>query len=301
VEANDLGRAKQMRQASTLLFATACLVLAACGNKQPSGQVVATVKGKEVTASELHAEMNGFNAPNEQVRKAAEQQALDQILARKVLADAAEKAGVGKTPEFALQKKRLEDTLLVQSWQQQIAKTVPPPSKDEVDKFIADNPNLYAEHKVFAVEQLRFPRVSDPAIVAGFKPLKTIPEVADYLKAHNIPSQLGQSQIDALAIGPAATDQIMKLPPGEVFILPAGNLLVANHITETRVVPLPADAASKQASAYLKQRRTQEALQRQFGQVLAAGKKDVIYAKAYQPATPAKAAAAKPAAAPQAK
>jgi len=290
-----------MRQASTLLFATACLVLAACGNKQPSGQVVATVKGKEVTASELHAEMNGFNAPNEQIRKAAEQQALDQILARKVLADAAEKAGVGKTPEFALQKKRLEDTLLVQSWQQQIAKTVPPPSKDEVDKFIADNPNLYAEHKVFAVEQLRFPRVTDPAIVAGFKPLKTIAEVADYLKAHNIPSQLGQSQIDALAIGPAATDQIMKLPPGEVFILPANNLLVANHITETRVVPVPADAASKQAAAYLKQRRTQEALQRQFGQVLAAGKKDVVYAKAYQPATPAKAGAAKPAAAPQAK
>jgi EpsD family peptidyl-prolyl cis-trans isomerase len=290
-----------MRQASTLLFATACLVLAACGNKQPSGQVVATVKGKEVTASELHAEMNGFNAPNEQIRKAAEQQALDQILARKVLADAAEKAGVGKTPEFALQKKRLEDTLLVQSWQQQIAKTVPPPSKDEVDKFIADNPNLYAEHKVFAVEQLRFPRVTDPAIVAGFKPLKTIAEVADYLKAHNIPSQLGQSQIDALAIGPAATDQIMKLPPGEVFILPANNLLVANHITETRVVPVPADAASKQAAAYLKQRRTQEALQRQFGQVLAAGKKDVVYAKAYQPATPAKAGAAKSAAAPQAK
>jgi EpsD family peptidyl-prolyl cis-trans isomerase len=282
-----------MIRARNLLFmAAACVALAACGNKAPSGQVVATVKGKEITSAELHNEMNGFNAPNEQVRKAAEQQALNAILARKVLAAAAEKAGVDKTPEFALQKKRAEETLLVQTWQAQIAKTVPPASKEEIDKFVADNPNLYSARKVFAVDQIRFPRVGDPAIIAGFKDLKTIPDIAAYLAAHKIPYQQGQGQIDALAIGPQATDQIMKLPPTEVFIVPQGNLLVGNHITETRVVPVPPDAASKQAANYLKTRRTQEALQRQFGQILAGAKKDIVYAKAYQPVTPAKAGAA---------
>jgi hypothetical protein len=53
-------------------------------------------------------------------------------------------------------------------------------------------------------------------------------------------------------------------------------------------VPVTGDAASKQSSAYLKQRRTQEALQRQFGGILAAGKKDIVYAKAYEPPVPPK-------------
>lgn len=295
-----LGRGNEMHRAKSLVFATACLALAACGNKQPTGQVVATIKGKEVTAAELRAELNGFAAPNEQIRKAAEQQALSAILARKILAAAAEKAGVDKTPDFAVQKKRAEENLLVQSWQAQIAKTVPPPSKEEVDKFIADNPNLYSAHKIFAVDQIRFPRISDPAIIAGFKDIKTIPDLAAYLTAHKIPSQQGQGQIDSLAIGPAATDQIMKLPPNDVFIVPSGNLLVGNHITETREVPLAPDVAAKQAANYLKSRRTQEALQRQFGQILAAGKKDVVYAKGYEPPASAKGATA-PAAAPKTK
>jgi EpsD family peptidyl-prolyl cis-trans isomerase len=275
-------------------------VLAACGNKQPSGQVVATIKGKEVTAAELRAELNGFAAPNEQIRKAAEQQALNAILARKILAAAAEKAGVDKTPDFAVQKKRTEENLLVQSWQAQIAKTVPPPSKEEVDKFVTDNPNLYSAHKVFVVDQIRFPRVSDPAIVAGFKDIKTIPDLAAYLTAHNIPSQQGQGQIDSLAVGPEATAQIMKMPSTDIFIVPSGNLLVGNHVLETRDVPIAPDAAAKQAGAYLKSRRTQEALQRQFGQLLAAGKKDIVYAMGYQPPAAAKAGAG-PAPAPQAK
>ncbi len=287
-----------MHRARGLIFATvACFALAGCGSKTPSGQVVATVKGKEVTSSELNNELNGFAAPNPQIRKAAEQQALNAILMRKVLAQAADKAGVGKTPDFALQERRLHETLLVQTWQTQIAKTVPAPSKEEVDKFIADNPNLYAERKIFIADQIRFPNISDPAVIAALKSVKTIPDVAAMLALHKIPYQLGQGQIDALAVGPEGTAQIMKVPGDEVFVVPSNNVLVGSHITETRTVPVTGDEASKQASAFLKQRRTQEALRRQFGGVLATAKKDIVYAKAYEPPAPAKKATA-PAAAP---
>jgi EpsD family peptidyl-prolyl cis-trans isomerase len=290
------------RARGLFLAAAACALLVGCGNKTPTGQVVATIKGKEVTSAELNSELNGFAAPNPQIRKAAEQQALNAIIARKVLAQAAEKAGVGKTPEFALQERKLHETLLVQTWQAQIAKTVPAPSKEEVDKFVADHPDLYAARKVFVVEQIRFPRPSDPALIQAFRPLKTVPEVAALLTEHKVPFQLGQGQIDALQVGPDAVAQIEKLPPNDVFIVPQGNLLIGNHITETRTVPLAPDQATKHATGYLKQKRTQDALQRQFGGVLAGAKKDVIYAKAYQPPAPPKVgapAAAAPAAAAQ--
>ena len=281
-----------MHRARGLLLTAACLTLVACGSKTPTGQVVATVKGKEVTAAELRSEMGNFNAPNAQVRHAAEEQVLNQILARKVLAQAAEKAGISKSPEYALQKQKTDEALLVQVWQAQIAKSVPNPSKEEVDKFVNENPDLYSARKIFIVEQIRFPRISDPKIVAGFKDLKTLPDVAAYLTANKVPFQQGNGNFDALQLGPDATGQITKLPAGEVFIIPANGLFLANRITETKVAPVPADAAAKQASGYLKNKRTQEAIRRQFSQILAAGKKDIKYAKAYEPPPAPKAGAA---------
>ena len=276
--------------------AVVCLALGACGPKQPTGQVAATIKGKEITNVDLRNELNGFVAPNPQIRKAAEEQALNAIIARKVLAQAAEKAGVGKTPEFAQQQQRLHETLLVQTWQAQIAKQIPAPSREEAEKFIAANPDLYAQHKIFDVEQLRFPRPTDPALIEAFKPLKTLEEVAALLNSHNIPNRAGQDAIDSLAVDPRVVEQILKMPPDEVFIIPAGNLLVANHIRQTRIVPFVGEPAIKQATDRLKAQRTQQAIQRQFGAILAAAKKDVVYSKAYEPAksTPKAAPAATP-------
>lgn len=287
------------------LAVSACLLLVACGDKEPKGQVVATFDGKEITATELRNEMGNFQAPNAQIRKQAEQQALGNILSRKALAQAAEKAGVAKTPEFAQQEKAMHEALLVRSWQTQIAKLTPEPSKIEAEKYITEHPHMYAERKVWLVDQLSFPRPTDATLAEAMRPLKTIEEVAALLASRRIPSRRADGEIDALGLDPRFTAQIMALPPGEVFVVPNGNTLVANRIRETRIVPLTGEPAIRHATALLKNQRTREAIQRQFSSVVAASKKDVKYAKAYEPpapkaATPKTAApkAAAPAAAP---
>jgi EpsD family peptidyl-prolyl cis-trans isomerase len=260
-----------------------CLVLAACGGKQPKGQVVATYDGKEITATELHNELGGVGAPNAQVRKQVEQQALNSILVRKVLANAAEKAGVGKTPEFAQQEKAMREALLVRSWQGQIAKLTPQPSRIEADKFIRDNPDMYANRKIWIVDQLVFAESSDPGLAAAIRPLNTLDDIANLLTSREIPFRRGDDQLDALAIGPKGVAEIVKLPPNEVFVLKNGPNYVANRIRETKVVPFTGDQAVRHATALLKSQRTNDAIQRQFGSVLAQSKKQIKYAKEYEP------------------
>lgn len=284
---------------SYLLAAAAFVALSGCGKKEPTGQVVATLDGKEITAIDLSTEMQGFQAPNPQIRKQAEQQALDAILARRAIAAAAKKAEIDKTPGYAQQEQRAKEMLLVQMWQQKIAKSVPPPSKEEIDRFIATHPDLYAKRKVFQVAQIRMPRTNDPKLLADLRPLNTLESISSLLSARNIPFRTGADRIDALAADPAMIEQIMKLPPGEVFVVPAGNLLTINQITSTTEVPVANDIATKHATQYLTQTRTREAVGRQFQSVIAAARKDVKYSKAFQPqaAKPAaKAAAPAPAA-----
>jgi len=288
-----------MRFSRNLLIMAACaMALTACGKKEPKGQVVATVEGKEVTATELNNELNGFNAPNAQIRKQAEQAALNAVIRRKILAQAAEKAGVAKTPAFAQQEQKLREVLLVEMWQQQLAKSVPQPSPEEVRKFITEHPDVYAQHKVWSVDQLRFPRITDASLAKALQPLNTLEQISAELNARKIPNRMMTDEIDTLAVEPAVAEQIAKLPATEVFILPVGNVLVANHIRDTKVAPVDDALAVRHATAYLKQLHTQEAVRRQFQASLAAAQKDVQYSKAYKPAAPAP--AAKPAAAPAA-
>lgn len=270
------------------------LQVAGCGGKAPTGQVAARVGKDEVTVQEVQAELNGFNAPDAKTRKLAEQKALQNIIERKLLAQAAIKAGVDKAPDLAIQKARMEDMLLVQTWRNNLVKAVPDPSPEQVRDFIAQHPELFADHKVYAVDQLRLPLVNDPKLFAELKPLNSLDDIGRVLQAHGIQFQTAKGAIDTLSLDPQIAAQISKLPPGEVFVLPSGNALIANKVTDTKVVPVPNDVATKLATRYIKGQQAQESVNRMFGSVIANHPKiKVVYNKAYEPpAPPAKGAAA---------
>lgn len=275
----------------------ACLALAACGgDKEPTGQVVATIGKQEVTATDLKNEMGNFAAPNAQIRKQAEQAALQQIINRKLAAEAARKEGLEKSPEYAQQKARLEEGLLAQLLQNEIVKQVPPPSKDEVDRYVAENSDIYAQRKVFEVDQIRMAMTNDQALLRQLQAIQTLEEIKAFLDSRNIRNQQAPAEFDALNLPPQFVKQIIALPPNEVFIVPAGNLLVISRLRNTRVEPVTGEAAARHATQVIKAARTQEALQRRFAGIVQAGAKDVKYSKAYEPPKPpAKAAAPAPA------
>ena len=83
------------------------LTLSACGGKEDTkldkGQVLATVNGTDVTANELNAELVGAQ------RKAIEQQALQGLVDRTILADIARERGIDKSPVYIAQKRRLQE------------------------------------------------------------------------------------------------------------------------------------------------------------------------------------------------
>ncbi len=293
-----------MKKTGALAFvAITCVGLGACrlphipgmpGPKAPTGQVVATVDGKEVTFLELQTEMAGFNTPDPKVRKAAEQRALQNIIVRKLLANAARDQKLEKTPEFAIQERRATESLLAQELQKKMVSQIPDPSPDEAQRYIADHPDIFAQRKIFAVDAIRMARPSDLNVLKGLQPLKTLADVDAYLTANKIPHGRASGTIDAVGADPRLIAQIVKLPADEVFLYPADNGYMVDQIRDTKVVPFQGDQANKYALALIKRQRTQEAVERQLRQTVAAGMRNVQYNPAYKPA-PAPAPATPPA------
>jgi len=286
--------------ASVALLAGACHRPEILGGKgaPPTGQVVAKVAGREITLRELQAELNGVNVTDPKQAKAVQQRALQLIVMRTLMADAARKDGLDKTPDFALQQQRATDGLLAQALEQKVAKAVPAPAPEEIERFISANVNIFAERKIFDVDQIRFARPTDPAVLRGLQPLNTPDQVVAYLTAQHIPFGRADASLDVVGMDPRLVDAITKLPAGDLFVIPSGDVVLVNAIKATRVVPLTGNDATTYATNVLKRQHLQEAVQREIGQIVTEGMKNVQFNPAYAPPKPPPGAAAAAGAAP---
>jgi peptidyl-prolyl cis-trans isomerase C len=272
-------------KAQHFILLAALLALGACRwgwSKAPTGQVVATVGAREITLRQLHAELEGFAPATPEAQRAGQRAALNRILERSILADAAKKQGLDKDPDFILLSERANDALLVEMLQKKILASVPPPTTEEASQFEDAHPNIFAERKIFDVEQIRILRPTDPSVLSPLRPLNTLDEVVAYLTKHQISFQRGTSSIDAVGLSPKAVDAIVALPPQEVFIIPAGNMVLINRITNTRTEPFTGDKATKYALYLLRTQHATEVVQKAFTNILISAKGQIRYNRDFQ-------------------
>ncbi len=231
--------------------------------------------------------MAGTTAANPVAQKAAQQAALDRIVRRLILSSAATDQGLDKEPNFAILNERAKQTLLIQLMESKVAASVPVPSNEEVTQFIQANPNIFAERKLLDVDQIRTLRPSDPKIVKGMEPLKTLDDIAAYLTQNQITFQRGTNVMDMVGQDPKLVNAVMALPPHEVFIVSAGNEIGINQIRESRVQPFTGPDASRYASSLLRRQHIQDAVTKRVERLVTDGRKSVVVSKELAPARPA--------------
>lgn len=292
-----------------VLAPLACVALVACNNipgmgkssKAPSGQVIATIDGEEITLAELRAELAGAPAPpTPQVGKAMQEQALKQILVRKLLAHAAKEQGLDKTPDFAVQRERATETLLAQAVQRKLAVGQSVSTRQEGETFVAEHPGMFAQRKLLTVDQIRMGRPKNEEDLKGLQPLKSLGDIEAYLQKKGIEYQRGASVIDTASTEPAMIAQLEKLPPGEPFIVPQGGVILINQIRDSRLAPFTGEPAVNYALGILRNQKLQETVNLGVKNLVTSKASAIKYNDAYKPARPLGAPDPKPAGAPPA-
>jgi EpsD family peptidyl-prolyl cis-trans isomerase len=256
------------------------------GGKTPTGQVVATVGDQEITQRELEAETPGLEKADPALRKAAQRRALNNIILRKILVKAANEEGVQKTPDFALRKQRADETVLVQAFQAKVTSQVPQPTPEEAVSYINDHPDIFAQRKIWVVDQIRMARPRDPNILKAYQPLKTIPDIEAQLNKDGLAYQRSSQKIDALGMDPSIAEQIAKLPAQEVFVMSSNNVLLINKIEQTEIQAFTGDTANQYALKLIRAQREQETVKRKFGEIVQKALPTVHYGKDFQPPKP---------------
>lgn len=273
---------KRVKRIFVSLFAVG--VLAGCGSEEsggaPTGQVAATVNGKEITATQVRAEL-GDRASDPAFVADQQPAALRAIINRKIAADAAVERGLDKTPAGAILLDKARDLALISLLEQSVRGKTAAVSKEEATAYVRDNPAAFGERRLVALEQLRVPAIS-PALLRQLEPLETLDEIAALLDRNKVRYQRGGGTVDPLTIDSTLARRIARLNVGDVFIVPANGGADVARIREVAPQPIPADQAEKVASNLLANRRASGQVTGLFEGIIKAGQGKVKINPAFQ-------------------
>ena len=274
----------RVNKAGLALCAASAMVLGGC-DKKVGGQVVAVVNGQEITQAEVNAELNGQTIPPGADRKAVMGQLVQQIVNRKLLVGKAKDQGLDKSPTYLAQVQRAQDAVLINMLASNVGKTVPVPDAAAADRFIAQNPSLFAGRKRYQLDQLVCQGALDQGLAAKLKPAKTMAAVEAVLTGSGLACQKAAAQLDTATLAPAIAARIAALAPGAPFVVPQNGQVIANIIRSSEAVPVPAQQAQPAAIELLRRQEVEQAMRKQVEQARAAA--TITYSPDVTPPRPA--------------
>jgi peptidyl-prolyl cis-trans isomerase C len=245
------------RLAISTMCAMAAL-LAGCHKGAPEGQVAATVNGDEVTLQELNTEIQASNIPQGADKQAAQQQALQHIIDRKLLLTAARDKKIDKSPEFQSQKQRADELLLAQTYAKQQLAAVPVPTDGDITKFMADHPNAFGNREALQLDQIRFrPTPTDIKKLGVIKDDHNLDAVAAHLTGLGIKFDRVKAGLDTAQVPTELIKEIDGLPAGEPFVLPTNGIITVNAVIGHQAIATdPAQARQGAVGAWRQQQFT---------------------------------------------
>lgn len=269
----------------------AALSLSACG-KEATGQVAAVVNGEEITLQEINAELGNASIPEGVDKKQVQQAALQRIVERRLLAQAARDDGLDKTPDYLLRERQLQDALLVQLMSQRAERALKVPGQQEIDKFIAENPAMFGSRKILTIDRIQFPLPKDLGQLKALEDDHSMEAVAANLNQLGVQFRRDTTQVDSAALGQQRMQQIQALPAGEPFVIPENGIVTVGVITGERAEAIPSANARPLAVQALRNKQLGETMQQRLKQSRAAAK--IEYQTGFAPPANKDSGAAKP-------
>lgn len=266
------------------------LALSSC-HKKAEGQVAAVVNGEEITLQEINAELGDENMPAGVEKTAARQAALQRIVQRHILAQAARKDDLDKDADYLLKRRALDDALLIQMLAKKIGATIRIPENQQLEAVIKDRPAMFGSRSVLTLDRIQFPSPADRAKLQLFKDAHSMDAVAATLHSQNIDFNRASTKLDTAQIPAETLRQIEALPSGEPFIFDQGGVVTAAVVTARQPVSMNNDEAKPMATRLLRNEALNKAVDQRLKSAMAEAK--IEYQAGFAPPKQTKQAAAK--------
>jgi EpsD family peptidyl-prolyl cis-trans isomerase len=252
---------------TTALAFSLTVGLSACGSEEGGAkatQVAAKVGSSEISVHQINQVLSRTpvgNASKDAVQ-AASQQVLERLIDQQLAVDQATESKLHRSPDVVAQLEAARREVLARAYLQQLTSSIPKPTSEEISKYYQDNPALFAERRVFNLQEIRVPKaigiVDDLTKMA--EQGRPIEEVAGLLRSRNVQFGGGSATRTAEQLPLELLPQVHALKDGQSIAVQAGDSVTFVRVASSQQVPVSEAVATPGITQYLNNRRTTEAV-----------------------------------------
>jgi EpsD family peptidyl-prolyl cis-trans isomerase len=230
----------------TTSFTTACGKQDEAENKKPETQVIAKVNGDEISIHQLNFQLARMGQVSEEQSKLASKQILARLVDQQLLKQRALEAKLDRDPKTLQAIESSKDEILGQAYMDQLMSKAAKPSKAEIEAFYQDNPELFANRRIYRLQELvvdinkdKFAEVQD-----SLKDIKTMNEVAIWLRGKNYPFTANSNVRAAEQLPLEMLKKLHPIKDGEWVAVPTERSLNIVHLAASQSKPISLDNAT---------------------------------------------------------
>jgi len=273
----------KVRLGSACAAAVLAMLLGGCGGgggTAKTTQVAVKINGDEITVQQVNEQLARLPAgitPDK--LEPATRQILSSLVNQQLLVQQALERKLDRDPQIlgALEGARLN--ILAQAYVQRVISPQAKPTEQEIRKYYADNPALFAERKVYRLQELAIEANAEQekAIESAAAGMKSLQQLAEYLRDKKIPFAADSGVRTAEQLPLTRLPQIAKLKAGEVIVFPDGATRAsALEVLATEAQPVDDKKAAPVIEKFLENRKQQELARTEVDRLRTAAKVEYV-------------------------
>jgi len=231
------------------------MVLTGCSDSEtekPATQIVAKVNDDEITVHQLNsavAKVPNVSPENvDEVRK----EVLEKLVNQQLAVQQAEKNKIDRSAEVVMMMDAAKRDILTKAYLSQLVGNLPQPSEQESSKFYDEHPELFAQRRIYKLQEIVIPRKDAPLDeIREAAGSKSMDDMVAWLKSKNIQYRTAGATRAAEQISLPMLAEVSSLQDGQTKLIETPEALTVVHLISSELSPVDKEAAMQRIPRFL--------------------------------------------------
>jgi len=240
-------------------------VAAGCGSGEhtPASRVAARVNADEISVRAVDAALAHSPNGSAPLSARARREIVDKLIEQQLASQRAIEQKLDQAPQVAQAIEAARSEILARAYLQQIADAQAAPAPEEVRKYYAEHPELFAQRRQYSLEEISVAGKSGIAAALRERVAKgaSMEQIADSLKSGAVRYAVNRGVRAAEQIPLEMLPRLQAMKEGEVQVIETGgDGAVVIRVASARAAPLDEASAAPLIRQFLLKRRSSEVI-----------------------------------------
>jgi EpsD family peptidyl-prolyl cis-trans isomerase len=259
-----------------LAMAAAVVLVGGCGVKRdrvPS-QAAAKVNGDEITLPQLNFVLQQQRGLRPEQAESAAHQILERLVDQQLAVQKADEEKLERLPGVVQALDAARREVLARAYLEKTAERAAKPTPEEVHKYYEDKPALFADRRVYNIQEILVEARPEqvPVLRDKLAASKAIGEFIDYLKAGEFRFAGNQAVRAAEQLPWASLEAFARMKDGQAMVVPAPNGVQVVVLAGSRSQPVTEEQARPAIEQYILNERKRKLVEDDVKALRAAAK-----------------------------